>query len=102
MAMGNCGNCRHANPEPLPAALLQIQRGYQARWKGLAITVATDSNGWALRIQDSASRDLYTAHRMGPRAAQVAAAEFAICRVFGPASGVSADRLAQELDWQSY
>lgn len=82
--------------------LLQIRRGYRARWNDLAITVETDSDGWALRIQDSAQKDLYSAHRVGPQAAQVAAAEYAIFRTLGPASPMTPDRLAQELNWQAY
>jgi hypothetical protein len=101
--VGTCGNCRHsaipANPH---APLFQIRRGYQARWNGLAFQVETDSSGWALHIRDSANRDLYTAHRVGPQAAQIAAAEYAIFRVLGPASAMNADRLAKELNWQVY
>jgi len=32
----------------------------------------------------------------------VAAAEYAIFRVLGPASALNADRLARELNWQAY
>jgi len=55
-----------------------------------------------LRVLDSAKRELYAAHRVGPQAAQVAAAEYAIFRVLGPASALNAGRLAAELDWQAY
>ena len=102
--MGTCANCRHnAVPTLGPAQLFQIRRGYQAHWNDLAFTVETDSSGWALHIQDSVKREtLYSAHRMGSQAAQVAAAEYAICRVLGPASALNADRLAKELNWQAY
>ena len=102
--MGTCGNCRHhAVPQRTPAPLFQIQRGYQAHWNDLAFTVETDSSGWALQIQDSVKREtLYTAHRVGPQAAQLAAAEYAIFRVLGPASAMNADRLAAELNWQAF
>jgi hypothetical protein len=100
--MAACGNCRHSAPPKTPAALFQIRRGYRARWNELALTVETDSDGWALHIQDSARKDLYTAHRMGPQSAQVAAAEYAIFRTLGPESAVTADRLAKELNWQAY
>ncbi|HEX3744810.1 MAG TPA: hypothetical protein VHW09_12800 [Bryobacteraceae bacterium] len=80
---------------------MQIRQGYQANWNGLAFTVETDSNGWAVRIQDSTRRELYRAHRLGPQAAQLAAAEYAIFSVLGPASTVSAGRLARELHWQT-
>jgi hypothetical protein len=54
-------------------------------------------------VQDPAcSATLYTAHRGGARAAQIAALEFAIFFVLGAASRVSADRLNQELTWQEY
>lgn len=98
-----CGSCRHNTfPAKTPAPLLQIRRGYRTRWNDLAITVESDSNGWSLRIQDAAQKDLYTAQRMGSQAAQVAAAEYAIFRTLGPASPLTADRLAQELIWQTY
>jgi len=101
--MAACGNCRH-NTFPLKTStpLLQIRHGYRTRWNNLAITVETDSDGWALRIQDSAQKELYTAHRIGPQAAQVAAAEYARFRTLGPASPMTADRLAKELNWQAY
>jgi hypothetical protein len=101
--MASCGDCRHNSvPPQTPAPIFEIRRGYQARWNGLAFTVETDSNGWALHVQDSTRRELYTAHRIGPQAAQVAAAEYAIVRVLGPASALSADCLAKELNWQAY
>jgi len=81
--------------------LQQIRRGYRARWNELAISIETDSSQWTLCVQDS-SQTLYTALRGGARAAQVAAAEYAIFRILGPASTVRPDRLAQELKWQEY
>jgi hypothetical protein len=98
-----CANCRHTAPAPAPAPLLQIHRGYRARWNDLAFSVETDPNGWALQIQDSACKTtLYRAHRVGPQAAQLAAAEYAIFNVLGPSSPLRADRLAKELNWQAY
>jgi len=101
--MASCGNCRHNTfPPKAPAPLFQIRRGYRARWNDLAFAVENDSDGWALHIEDSAKREIYTAHRMGPQAAQVAAAEYAIFRTLGPGSTLTADRLAKELTWQAY
>jgi len=101
--MATCGNCRHNTfPPKEPATLFQIRRGYRARWNDLALTVETDTSGWALQIVDSARREIYTAHRVGPQAAQIAAAEYAIFRVLGPASAMNPDRLAKELNWQAY
>lgn len=101
--MPACRSCRHAGVAPANSApLLQIRQGYQAQWNDLAFTVENDAGGWELRILDSARRELYRAHRIGPQAAQAAAAEYAIWRVLGPASPVSADRLARELDWRAY
>jgi hypothetical protein len=84
--MAACGNCRHSTfPAKEPAQLFQIHRGYRARWNNLAFTVETDSSGWALRIQDSTQSEmLYTAHRAGPQAAQLAAAEYAIAASWDP------------------
>jgi len=102
--MGTCGSCRqNAIPAPAPEPLFQIRRGYSARWNDLALWVETGSGDWTLRVQDSAGRaPLYTAHRVGARAAQVAAAEFAIFRVFGAQSRLSPDSLAGELRWQEH
>jgi hypothetical protein len=101
--MATCGNCRHGSvPQSTPTPLLQIRHGYRARWNDLAFTVERDASGWTLRILDSSKRELYAAHRIGPQAAQVAAAEYAIFRVLGPASAIQADRLARELNWQAY
>ena len=102
-----CVSCRHntlpqrANTAPAP--LFQIRRGYRARWNDLAFSVESDSDQWTLRVEDSGhSRTLYIAHRGGARAAQLAAAEFAIFRVLGPCSSESPARLARELKWQEY
>ena len=101
--MATCGNCRHGvRPQQPLAPLCQIRQGYQAGWNGLAIRVESEPNGWTLHIADATKRELYTARRMGPQAAQVAAAEYAIFRVLGPASAMNADRLAKELPWQAY
>ena len=102
--MASCGSCQHrAIPAPEPAPLFQIRRGYRARWNNLALSLETGSGDWVLRVQDATRREtLYTAHRGGVRAAQQAAAEFAIFRVLGPASPLSPDRLAEELPWQEY
>ncbi len=102
--MGFCGSCQHsAVPSRTAAPLLQIRHGYRAQWSRLAFAVETESDQWTLRVQDVVgSETLYTAHRSGARAAQVAAAEFAIFRELGFDSGVSPDRLAGELTWQEY
>ncbi|MBZ5579594.1 MAG: hypothetical protein LAP40_23795 [Acidobacteriia bacterium] len=103
--MSACATCRHSGiPQRAPSALLlQIRRGYRTRWNNLAFSVETDSSQWTLRVQEPGkSQPLYTAHRGGAHAAQVAAAEFAIFLRLGPASSVRPDRLAQELTWQEY
>ena len=99
-----CGSCtRQAIPSQSPATLFQIRHGYRARWNDLAFSVESTSGDWTLQVQDSGKREtLYTAHRGEAHAAQVAAADFAIFRVLGPASRVSPDRLAEELKWQEY
>src|ERR1700730_8317132 len=99
-----CGYCPHNTFIPkTPAVLCQIHRRYRARWNDLAFTVETDSSsGWTLRIQDRTQKDLYIAQRMGSHAAQAADAEYAIFRTLGPASPLTADRLAKELTWQAY
>ena len=100
--MTTCRNCRDQSAQRTPTPLFQIRQGYQARWSDLAFTVETDSSGWALRIQDSTEKELYSAHRVGPQAAQVAAAEYAIFRVLGPASAMNVERFAKELNWRAY
>jgi|SRR5580692_3373689 hypothetical protein len=99
----SCGNCRpNSLPAPQTAPLLRIRQGYRARWNDLALLVESDSQGWALHVQDSALHNLYTAYRVGPEAAQVAAAEYAISRTSGFANSINANRLARELNWQAY
>ena len=102
--MANCGSCR---PKSVPSAtapeLFQIRHGYRTRWNDLAFSVENNSGDWTLRVQDPVrSATLYTAHRGGARAAQLAAVEFAIVFVLGAASRVRPDRLNQELTWQEY
>ena len=105
--MSLCGGCRHngvASQSPARnVSLFQIRRGFRTRWSGMAFSVESDSDQWTLRVEDSGDhRMLYIAHRGGARAAQVAAAEFAIFRALGPDSRVSPDGLARELKWQEY
>ncbi len=102
--MANCGTCHHRTvPKPAATPLLHIRRGYHAGWNDLEFSVDSGLESWTLRIQESVNREtLYTAERAGARAAQVAAAEFAIFRVLGPRSRVTPERLAAELDWQQH
>ena len=100
--MASCGNCSHNSVAQPSAPLFEIRRGYQARWNDLAFRVESEPGGWGLHVLDATKRELYAAHRVGPQAAQVAAAEYAIFRVLGPASAMNADRLARELSWQAY
>jgi|ERR1022692_1234163 hypothetical protein len=100
--MASCGNCSHNSVAQPSAPLFEIRRGYQAGWNDLAFRVENEPGGWALHVLDSTKKELYAAHRAGPQAAQVAAAEYAIFRVLGPASAMNADRLARELNWQAY
>jgi len=83
--------------------LVQIREGYRTRWNDLTFTAEADSSQWTLRVQDSRQTEtFYTAYRGGLRAAQTAAAEYAIFRVLGAENRVSPARLAQELTWQPY
>jgi hypothetical protein len=99
-----CGTCRHNAARPqAPAPLFQIRQGYRALWSELTFSVESDSGDWTLRVQNAGrSQTLYTAHRGAARAAMVAAVEFAIFTVLGPQSRLKPDRLATELNWQSY
>jgi hypothetical protein len=83
--------------------LLQIRHGYRARWNRLSLAVETDTDQWTLRVEDAVgSETLYMAQRSGARAAQVAAAEFALFRELGFDSRMSPEGLAGELKWQEY
>lgn len=98
-----CGSCEKTVRQPAPMELFQIRQGFRAQWHDLALSIETTTGDWTLRVQDSgANRTLYTAHRGGARAAQRAAAEFAIFRELGPESRVSPDRLVSQLSWQAY
>jgi hypothetical protein len=98
--MANCGNCPHGAATATPTPLFHIRRGYLAHWKDLAFLVETDAGDWKLSVLDGRRNTLYTAHRMNRRAAQLAAAEFAILRAPGAESSVTPERLAVELNWQ--
>ena len=101
--MSSCTNCRAqatSSPEP---ALLRIREGYRTRWQDLTFSVQSDSSEWTLAVEDTERHEtLYRGQRMGVRAAQVAAAEFAIFRVLGAGSRVAPAQLASELNWQRY
>jgi hypothetical protein len=86
-----------------PATLIHIRQGYRSCWNNLTFSVESDSSQWTLQVEDARhSRTLYRASRPGIRAAQVAAAEFAIFQVLGAASPLQPAQLAAELTWQPY
>src|SRR4051794_12015656 len=99
-----CGTCaKRSIPQPEPAPLCQIRHGYRARWNSLDFSVEAEASQWTLRVEDSGQHQtLYIAHRRAAREAQVAAADFAIFNVLGPASRLSPGKLAGELKWQEY
>jgi len=102
--MAACGTCsQNVFPLPPAASLFQIRSGYRAQWNGLRFSVECDAGDWTVRVQDSATmQTLYTARRPQPRAAQLAAAEFALFQVFGGVTQVSPERLVHQLNWQPY
>jgi hypothetical protein len=84
-------------------ALVQIKRGYRARWHDLDLSVEVDSDQWTVRVQDvTRSRTVHTAHRSSASAARTAAAEFAIFRVSGAAGLERPEALAKTLEWHEY
>jgi uncharacterized Ntn-hydrolase superfamily protein len=99
-----CGSCQHhAGHSPVSRPLLQISSGYRAQWNNLALSVESDSSQWTLHVLDNlGSEALYTGHRCSASAAQRAAAEFAIVRVLGHDSRLSADSLVKALAWTAY
>lgn len=99
-----CGSCHHhAVHSPVSKPLLQISGGFRAQWNSLALSIESDSSQWTLRVQPAiGSEALYTGHRCSASAAQRAAAEFAIVRVLGHDSRLSADSLVKALAWTEY
>ena len=100
--MPGCGNCqRRSIPVQAPAPLFQIQQSYGTRWNGLALSVQTDFSQWMFNVRDEArNQTIYTAYRGSASAAKLAAAEFAILKVFGFESPMNPGSLAQSLQWQ--
>ena len=98
-----CSQCRTVPAPPPPTPLFQIRHGFRAAWNGLAFSVEADSGQWTVRVrQTPGSNTLYTAYRGGPRAAQLAAAEFAVMGMPGTDNRRSPDCLARQLHWQEY
>jgi hypothetical protein len=86
---------------PIALPLIQIKTGLSARWNGLNLSVEGDSGQWKLQVQDSCKiRTLYSAQRSSAKAAQVAAADFALLFSGSPAERPEA--LAKELAWSKY
>jgi hypothetical protein len=91
---------RHRAAAPV---LIQIKRGYRARWQDLDLSVEVDSDQWTVRVQDvTRSRTMHTAHRSSAAAARTAAAEFALFRVSGAAGLERPEALAKTLEWHEY
>lgn len=83
-------------------ALIQIRRGYRARWQDLDLSVEVDTDQWTVRVQDvTRSRTIHTAHRSSAAAARVAAAEFAMF-VAGTNGWEKPETLAKSLEWHEY
>lgn len=100
--MSSCTKWRAQASSPEPA-LFRIREGYRARWNDLTFSVESGSSEWTLEVEDTERHQmLYRAQRMGVRAAQAAAAEFAIFRVLGADSRLTPAQLAGELNWQHY
>lgn len=99
-----CASCQHhALPAKVVAPLLQIRRGYRARWNNLELSVEADDSRWTILVKDlAADKPIYTAHRAGARAAMSIAAEFAIFRQPGAENSLNPDSLARSLDWQQH
>ena len=95
--MPGCGNCQRG---AVPAPLYQIQQSYGAHWNGLALSIQTDLIQWKFSVRDEAhNQTIYSAFRGSASAAKVAAADFAILKVFGFESALSPGSLAQSLEW---
>jgi hypothetical protein len=95
-----------ARPRAAAPSLIQIKRGYRARWQGLDLSIEVDSDQWTVRVQDAQrTRTIHTAHRGTASAARVAATEFAVFRCAdqaGRQAPETPERLAKSLDWQEY
>ncbi|HUI80290.1 MAG TPA: hypothetical protein VLY24_20335 [Bryobacteraceae bacterium] len=92
-----------ALPRAAAPALIQIKRGYRARWQDLDLSIEMDSEQWTARVQNTARTEtMHTAHRGTATAARLAAAEFAIFRLSSPAAGQTPERLAKSLEWHEY
>ncbi len=92
-----------ARPRGTAPTLVQIRRGYRARWQDLDLSVEVDTDQWTVRVQDvTRSRTMHTAHRSSAAAAQIAAAEFALFRASGTIGWERPETLAKTLEWHEY
>src|SRR6476620_11007438 len=95
--------CPYAAPVPQPGFLIQIRRGYATDCNGLRLSVETDAEGWRAEVRNrNDGRTLYSAHRCGPGAAKIAAAEFAVFETGGAVPFKSPEALARHLSWNEY
>jgi len=92
-----------ARPRAAAPTLIQIRRGYRARWHNLDLSVEVDSGQWTVRVQDvTRSWPMHTAHRSSGDAARVAAAEFALFGVSETIGWEKPETLAKTLEWHEY
>jgi hypothetical protein len=83
--------------------LIQIRHGYTAACHDLRLSVETDAEGWKAQVRDrNDGRTVYSVRRCSLRAAQVAAAEFAVFRVGEALGPISPEAMAQRLRWSAY
>jgi hypothetical protein len=92
-----------ARPSAAAPTLVQIRRGYRARWQDLYLSVEVDSDQWTARVQDATrSRTIHTAHRSSAASARVAAVEFALFSASGTTGWDRPETLAKTLEWHEY
>ena len=92
-----------APPRAAAPSLIQIRRGYRARWQDLDLSVEVESDQCTVRVQDvTRSRTMHTAHRSSAAAARIAAAEFAVFCASGTAGWERPETLAKALEWHEY
>ena len=80
---------------------MSAEERYQTEWEGLRLVVEGRPDHWQCFVYDIETCEvLYTAARLTDEAARMAALEFAIGRLYGPAHDLKPEILIRMLEWE--
>jgi hypothetical protein len=80
---------------------MSVERGYRLMWDNLRLTVELHGKKWHVTVFHTKTYvTLHRTERTTVNAAKLAAVEFALRHMFGPANLSDAGRIAERFTWE--